>query len=120
LLSQAEAVETVRVCYGPSYETAARYMAAWIGGALPRAKTVAERAADTPTLRVDLSGPRLTVELARRGDTLLVTVNGKSHHTNLTQPTDYLLMREELGVVGRDPVFERALAAAALTYPTVK
>jgi hypothetical protein len=27
--------------------------------------------------------------------------------------TDYALMREELSIPGRDPVFERALAAAA-------
>ena len=38
--------------------------------------------------------------------------------TNLPRPTDYLLMREELGIVRRDAVFERTLASAArLAYP---
>jgi hypothetical protein len=45
-------------------------------------------------------------------------VNGVSQCTSLSQPTDYLLMREELGIVRRDPVFERALTrAASLTLP---
>jgi hypothetical protein len=49
---------------------------------------------------------------------MVVTVNGVSQCTSLSQPTDYLLMREELGIVRRDPVFERALArAASLTLP---
>ena len=50
---------------------------------------------------------------------MVVTLNGASQCTNLPQPTDYLLMREELGIVRHDPVFERTLAsAAALAYPT--
>ena len=32
---------------------------------------------------------------------------------NLPRPTDYLLMREELGIVRRDAIFERTLARAA-------
>ena len=38
---------------------------------------------------------------------MVVTLNGTSQCTNLPQPTDYLLMREELGIVRHDPVFER-------------
>jgi hypothetical protein len=59
--------------------------------------------------------------LVRHDETLVVTIGDDSHHTSLPQPTDYLLMREELRIVGRDPVFERALASAArLAYPTDK
>jgi hypothetical protein len=53
------------------------------------------------------------VELAREDDRMVVTLNGASQCTNLPQPTDYLLMREELGIVRHDPVFERTLASAA-------
>jgi hypothetical protein len=46
-------------------------------------------------------------------------LGGLAHCTKLPQPSDYLLMREELGIVRKDPVFERTLAsAAAHVYPT--
>ena len=46
-------------------------------------------------------------------------VDGAENCTNLPQPSDYLMMREELGIVRRDAVFERALASAArLAYAT--
>jgi hypothetical protein len=49
---------------------------------------------------------------------MVVTLNGASQCTNLPQPTDYLLMREELGIVRHDPVFESALnSAAQLAHP---
>ena len=44
---------------------------------------------------------------------LVTVVNEQSNCTNLPRPTDYLLMREELGIVRRDPVFEGTLASAA-------
>jgi hypothetical protein len=47
-------------------------------------------------------------------------VNELSHCTSLPQPTDYMLMREELAIVRRDPVYDRTLASAVrLAYPTV-
>ena len=70
---------------------------------------------------VALEGEGFRVELARKGERLVVAVNDFSNCTNLTQPTDYLLMREELGIARRDPVFEKTLAsAAALAYPNDK
>jgi hypothetical protein len=52
---------------------------------------------------------------------MVVTLNGQSQCTNLPQPTDYLLMREELGIVRHDPVFEKTLASAAqLAHPIDK
>jgi hypothetical protein len=69
--------------------------------------------ADGISLRLELKGEGFTVELARSEDRMVVTVNGVSQCTSLSQPTDYLLMREELGIVRRDPVFERALTRAA-------
>jgi glucose-6-phosphate dehydrogenase assembly protein OpcA len=123
-LAQLPVVERVRVSYGGTYETGARYLAAWIGGALegaaPPAIEVAP-AAEVSTLRIEMEGKDLRVTLVRQDETLVVTIDDVSHHTSLPNPTDYLLMREELGIVRRDPVFERALASAArLAYPTDK
>jgi hypothetical protein len=67
---------------------------------------------------VELSGDGLKVVLVREKDRLVMEVNGFSNCTNLPQPNDYALMREELSIVRHDPVFERTLAsAAAHAYP---
>ena len=70
---------------------------------------------------VDLAGENLHLEQSCSGGTLAVTVNGLSQCTNLPRATDYLLVREELGILRRDPVFEATLASAArLAYPNGK
>jgi hypothetical protein len=53
------------------------------------------------------------VELARQGELLVTTVDGLSQCNSLPVATDYALMREELGIVRHDEIFERALALAA-------
>jgi glucose-6-phosphate dehydrogenase assembly protein OpcA len=123
-LAQLPAIDRVRVSYGGTYETGARYLAAWIVGALEGAahpEIEIAPAEGVSTLQVEIGGKGLRVALVRHDETLVVTIGDDSHHTSLPQPTDYLLMREELGIVGRDPVFERTLASAArLAYPTEK
>jgi glucose-6-phosphate dehydrogenase assembly protein OpcA len=120
-LAQLPAVRKVRVTFGGSYETAAWYMAAWVAGALASAgaKVTPEVAAGEGTLTVELEGEGLHVRLERADDRLVVTANELSHCTSLSQPSDYLVMREELGIVRTDPVYNRTLAAAVrLAYPT--
>jgi glucose-6-phosphate dehydrogenase assembly protein OpcA len=109
-LAQLATVRRIVVQYGTGHETSARYLAAWIGNAVGR---TAEIEAAECTVRVAIEGDGLHVELKRCDGTLSVCVNELTHQTNLPQPTDYLLMREELSIVRRDPVFERTLEAAA-------
>jgi len=95
------------------------YMGAWVADALADAGVRAELTWQPRpqlagrALRVELTGGDFRVTLERQGDRLTIQAGGLSHCTNLPQPTDYLLMREELGIVRRDPVFERTLASAA-------
>jgi glucose-6-phosphate dehydrogenase assembly protein OpcA len=95
------------------------YMGAWVTDALAGAGVRAELAWQPRpeltgrALRVELAGGDFRVALERQDDRLTIQAGGLSHCTNLPQPTDYLLMREELGIVRRDPVFERTLASAA-------
>jgi glucose-6-phosphate dehydrogenase assembly protein OpcA len=129
-LAKLARISTVRVTYGGELATAAWYVGAWIAGALADAgvgaKVVVEagrgprsRAVPAAPLSVELAGGGFRVELARREDRLVITVDGARNCTNLPQPSDYLLMREELGIVRRDAVFERTLASAArLAYAT--
>jgi hypothetical protein len=68
---------------------------------------------------VELAGDGFRVALERQKDRLVVAVDDAKSCTNLPQPSDSLMMREELGIVRRDAVFERALASAArLAYAT--
>jgi glucose-6-phosphate dehydrogenase assembly protein OpcA len=117
-LAQLAKITNVRVDFGEGLETAARLMIVWIRNALAdigvQAKLEVMPAANAnDSLRVELFGESLNVELIRDEERLVITVNGLSHCTNLPQPSDYLLMREELGIVRRDAVFDRTLEAAA-------
>ncbi len=114
-LARLAEVRSVRVSFGAGYETAAWYLAAWAAGALEdvgqKVTPVLERQEET--LRLELAGEGFRVVLSRDADRLIAVVNEQSNCTNLPRPTDYLLMREELGIVRRDAVFERTLARAA-------
>jgi glucose-6-phosphate dehydrogenase assembly protein OpcA len=114
-LARLSQIDAVTVSYGPGYETAAWYFAAWVSSALAAAavKSRVSVSPGAPTLRLDLSGGGLHVALAREESRLVTTVNDQSNCTNLPVASDYLLMREELGIVNRDPLFEQTLAAAA-------
>ena len=123
-LAHLAEVTWVRVTFGPPNEVLAWYMGAWVVNALSDAgvhPSLAVAPQPGVVLRVELAGEGFRVELVRESDRLVVTVNDLANCTNLSHPTDYLLMREELGIVRRDPVFERTLASAAtLAYPTDK
>jgi glucose-6-phosphate dehydrogenase assembly protein OpcA len=106
-------------CQERSY-TSAVYLATWIGDCLGDAGvwTSTRRGAgrlmldeSVDSLQLRLSGADCSVELSRQGDRMIAVVNGVSQCANLPQPSDYLLMREELGIVNRDPAFERTLAS---------
>jgi glucose-6-phosphate dehydrogenase assembly protein OpcA len=114
-LARLGEVNSVQVRFGPGYDTAAWYLAAWAANALASVGVVVtpvfERQEET--LRLELSGGTFHVKLSRQDDRLVTVVNEQSNCTNLPRPTDYHLMREELGIVRRDAIFEGTLASAA-------
>jgi glucose-6-phosphate dehydrogenase assembly protein OpcA len=106
-------ISRVHVAFAPGYDTAAWYMGAWISDCLGGRELTVEADAGVSSLRVELTGENLRVELMRQEGRLIVAVNEIRNCTSLSPPTDYLLMREELAIVRRDQVFERTLASAA-------
>ncbi len=116
-LAKLPLVTEIRVWFGAGLETTAWYMGAWISDLLADARIRASLSVapltDGPSLRVELSGGDFLVRLERQDGKLTVSVNELKNCTNLPQPTDYLLMREELGIMRRDAVYERALASAS-------
>jgi glucose-6-phosphate dehydrogenase assembly protein OpcA len=112
-LARIGSISEARVRFGAGYETAACYLAAWISSGLSQAKAGVAADSSTPTLDLELSGEGVHVSLRRQDQRLVATVNEISQCTNLPQPGDYTLMREELSITSRDSVFERTLSSAA-------
>ena len=114
-LARLSEVRSVQVRFGPGYETAAWYLAAWAVNALASVGQVVtpEVSKQDESLRLEISGGTFRVELSRQDDRLMTVVNEQSNCTNLPRPADYHMMREELGIVRRDAVFEATLASAA-------
>ncbi len=126
-LQEVGSISRVRVRSGGSQvPLMGLYLAAWIRDSLAHAGVSAAVTWETDPhfdarvmVEVELSGKGFRVRLARDAEKLVVGVNDLASCTSLSTPTDYLLMREELGVTTRDRVFERTLvSAAALAYPT--
>jgi glucose-6-phosphate dehydrogenase assembly protein OpcA len=115
------AISRVRVLYGGAARpVAALYMGAWLVDALEaagaRAELSLEPGGDTPVghfSTVELSGAGFHVELTHQQERLTTTVDGLSHCVSLPHATDCRLLREELGIIRQDPVFERTLSSAA-------
>ena len=114
-LARLSEVNSVQVRFGPTYETAAWYLAAWAANALASVGQVVTPVVSKQdeSLCLELSGGLFHVKLSRQDDRLVTVVNEQSNCTNLPRPADYHLMREELGIVRRDAVFEATLASAA-------
>jgi len=117
LLAQAESIRDLRVRFGTGYETAARYLAAWISDCLAASKATVAADPSVSTLQLELSGGDLHIELYRQDQRLVAVVNGLAQCTNLPQPGDYILMREELSITSRDAIFEQTLQSAARLAP---
>jgi glucose-6-phosphate dehydrogenase assembly protein OpcA len=111
----------VGVVYGgTTAPVTARYMGAWLVESLQAAGVPAvlslvpdDSAPQDQLVRVELATNRMRTELSYRDHRLTVDGDGIKHCAGLPAATDYSLMREELAIVGRDLVFERALRAAA-------
>jgi glucose-6-phosphate dehydrogenase assembly protein OpcA len=116
-------VSRVTVEYpGAAPTVSSLYMGAWTvdclsaAGAAPRLTLAPGQwtgGGDAPlVLRVLLEGQGISMELARWQDRMVTTVNGLAQCVNLPILTEYSLLREELAIVRRDPVFDRTLASA--------
>ncbi len=129
MLSNIEKITSITVeSPGDSPTSSSLYLGAWLAdclgavGVRPRlsfSRGEWTGGGDPPLLmRVVLEGEGLYVEVLRWKDRMVTTVNGLAQCTNLPIVTEYALVREELALVRRDPIFERTLASALrLAYP---
>ncbi len=129
IVSGARSVSRVTVEYpGDAPNSSSLFMGAWVmdclsaAGAKPQLTLArGEWTSSEPAplvMRVVLEGEGIFVELMRWTDRMVTTVNNLAQCTHLPLVTEYALVREELGIVRRDPVFEKALASAVgVAYP---
>jgi glucose-6-phosphate dehydrogenase assembly protein OpcA len=119
-LERLAGVVRVRVSDGGSVTTRALYFAAWVKDGLEALGAQAlVSISRTAATFVEVESQGFTLRLERQDQRMITTIDGVSQCTNLPAPSDYLLMREELAMVQRDPVFEQTLASAArLAYAT--
>jgi glucose-6-phosphate dehydrogenase assembly protein OpcA len=117
-LSQLPAVTTVTVGVRGETPVSAWYYGAWVMGALqslgvhPVLNIARDGEGASEVMRIELTGPGFRMELARWRKRMITTVNGLAQCVSLPESSSYLLMREELGITGRDNVFERTLETA--------
>jgi glucose-6-phosphate dehydrogenase assembly protein OpcA len=127
-LARLTGVTVVRVSFGGEQPPAsAYYMAAWLLDCLERAGAKAQVSwqpvpdASPGLTQVELSGSegndlRVSIAMTTDGDrqTAQVHVDSVSSMAVFPLHNDYLLLREELSIPGRDPVYDQSLARAAL------
>ncbi len=120
-LGKLAAVRRVSVNFEGFGEAMNWYMGAWVLDSLGASGVRAELAVGVGEAPMTLEGEGLRLEMSRQDGRMQISLNGLSHCASLSQPTDYLLMREELGIMRRDVVFERTVASAIqLAYPKGK
>ena len=129
ILANVSRISRVTVEYPEDVPTTCSYyMGAWVTDCLRAAGATPELAlvpaawkgggAPPLVLRVVLEGEGIFVEILRWKDRMVTTVNNLAQCAHLPILTEYALVREELGIVRQDPVFDKVLASAArLAYP---
>ena len=107
-------VKAAQVTFGGKLATTdARYFAGWIRTSLPAAKVTISAGDGEPGLRsVTLSTVSDNLTFALGSDRCVeVSGCGRHYRSLLPSASEEALMQEELGILGPDPVYERALSA---------
>ena len=101
---------------GSRVTTCARYFAAWIRAALPSARVgiEAQTSGDGPAglyaVKLTTASDSLTIT-SGSDHCVEVSGSGRQYRSMLPSTSEEALMQEELGILGPDPVYERALTA---------
>jgi len=105
---------------GAAPSASALYLAAWIRAGLERSGAKpqlilqsAQEPSDAGISRVEFASALLRVSVRKLDGCAEVSVNALTNRTVFPDTSDYVLLREELSISGRDPIFEAALAIAA-------
>ncbi len=111
-LAELPNITRARMVYaGDAPTTSEFYLAAWLG----RQEIVWHRGPHSAVVLEFADGQVHTAIRSTDAETNVdVEVRGKMTRTVFPNPTDYILLNEELSIPGRDPVFEAVLPNAAM------
>ena len=103
---------SARIAFGGNPSSSVLYLAAWIEHAVPTARVTVESAAQPGLQSVTLSGGGREISIKLSGPGSLDVRAGERGCRSLLPPdTDDALMREELAILGADPVFEELVGS---------
>jgi len=88
-------------------------MEAWLRASLPLARvSIAPEYGEPGLLSISLNGPQGEFSVTRGADhSLNISTPSRRYRTALPAITEATLLREELGIAGADPVYDRVLNA---------
>jgi glucose-6-phosphate dehydrogenase assembly protein OpcA len=93
---------------GQTVSAAARYLASWFAHSLPSGVEIAVVANDVAGVELAAPGFAASIRLDEPSSAQVI-VNGINSRTPFPASSEYNLMREELSILGPDPVFRRCL-----------
>jgi glucose-6-phosphate dehydrogenase assembly protein OpcA len=106
-------IRTIRVVQSQSSSTEGWYLAAWLSRAHPPAAITVESTESTGGIaRVELAGENTGFQFFASGPTVVVEAGTPALPVIEPPSTDYSTMREELSIIGGDPVFEEVFEIA--------
>ena len=120
-LSRLPYISQIRIGFRGSQPSAsACYLAAWLltslesAGAKPALQWQRNEANDSEKIAaVEFTGLDLPVSVAVHDRAAEITMGSLVNRAVFSEATDYVLLREELSIPGRDPIYEKTVARAA-------
>lgn len=120
-VSRLPGIGQIRIAFqGSQPPASACYFAAWLldsfelAGAKPALAWERDRTSGPEKIGgVEFTGSGFSVSIAVREQAAEIAIGSLVTRTAFSEATDYALLREELSIPGRDPIYERTVARAA-------
>jgi glucose-6-phosphate dehydrogenase assembly protein OpcA len=120
-LSRLPDISQIRIGFrGSQPPASACYLAAWLlaglesAGAKPGLQWQRNEANGSEKIgAVEFTGLDLSISVAVRDRAAEITMGSLVNRMVFSEATDYVLLREELAIPGRDPIYEKTVARAA-------
>ena len=109
-----KSIQQVRISHvGDARPVSARYLASWLRHTLPSSVELSFQSVPAqPGTRIRgiaLAGPDFSASVTLEGSYAVLIVNQQTRRTAFPGCDDHILLREELSILGSDPIFLRCL-----------
>ena len=109
-----KSIQRVQISHvGEVPPVSARYLASWLRHTLASSVELSFQAVPVepgPRIRgIVLTGPEFSASVALEGSSAVLNINQLTRRTAFPGCDNHILLREELSILGRDPIFRRCL-----------